>query len=58
MFSYILTDKLVGGITAKFINSYIGDYSSLAVGIDLGLNYYDPDREWSVSLVARTWADR
>ena len=53
VFSYILTDKLVGGITAKFINSYIGDYSSLAVGIDLGLNYYDPDREWSVSLVAK-----
>ena len=53
VFSYILTDKLVGGITAKFINSYIGDYSSLAVGIDLGLNYYDPDREWSVSLLAK-----
>ena len=53
VFSYILTDKLVGGITAKFINSYIGDYSSLAVGIDLGLNYYAPDHEWSVSLVAK-----
>lgn len=53
VFSYILTDRLVGGITAKFINSYIGDYNSLAVGIDLGLNYYDPDREWSVSLTAK-----
>lgn len=51
--SYILNDRLVGGITAKFITSYIGDYSSMAVGIDLGLNYYDPDRDWSVSLVAK-----
>lgn len=53
VFSCILSDRLVGGITAKLINSYIGDYSSLAVGVDLGLNYYDPDREWSISLVAK-----
>ncbi|MCD8202708.1 MAG: type IX secretion system protein PorQ [Prevotella sp.] len=52
-FSYLLTDKLVGGITAKFITSYIGSYNSLAVGVDLGLNYYDPDHDWSVSLVAK-----
>ncbi len=52
-FSYFLTDKLVGGITAKFITSYIGSYNSLAVGVDLGLNYYDPEHEWSVSLVAK-----
>lgn len=53
VFSYILGEKFVGGITAKVINSYIGDYSSWAVGVDLGLNYYDPEREWSVSLVAK-----
>lgn len=53
VFSYILGERFAGGITAKIINSYIGDYSSWAVGIDLGLNYYDPDREWSVSLVAK-----
>ncbi len=52
-FSYLLTDRLVGGITAKFITSYIGSYNSLAVGVDLGLNYYDPEHEWSVSLVAK-----
>lgn len=52
-FSYMLTDRLAGGITAKFITSYIGDYNSIAMGVDLGLNYYDPEKEWSVSLVAR-----
>lgn len=52
-FSYMLTDRLAGGITAKFITSYIGDYNSTAMGVDLGLNYYDPEKEWSVSLVAK-----
>lgn len=52
-FSYMLTDRLAGGITAKFITSYIGDYNSIAMGVDLGLNYYDPEKEWSASLVAK-----
>ncbi len=52
-FSYMLSDKVVGGITAKLITSYIGDYSSLGVGVDLGINYYDPDHEWSLSAVAK-----
>lgn len=52
-FSYLLTDRLAGGITAKFITSHIGDYNSIAAGFDLGLNYYDPDHEWSLSLVAK-----
>ena len=52
-FSYMLSDRLVGGITAKFITSYIGDYNSIGMGVDLGLNYYDPEREWSISAVAK-----
>lgn len=52
-FSYMLTDRLAGGITAKFITSYIGSYNSIGVGVDLGLNYYDPDHNWSLSAVAR-----
>lgn len=52
-FSYELTKYIVGGITARFVTSYIGDYSSIAVGVDLGLNYYDPDHEWSISAVAK-----
>ena len=52
-FSYMLSNRIVGGITAKFITSYIGDYNSTAMGVDLGVNYYDPEREWSVSAVAK-----
>ena len=53
IFSYELAKKLVGGITGKFITSYIGSYNSIAVGVDLGLNWYDPEHEWSVSAVAK-----
>ncbi len=52
-FSYTLAKNLVGGITARLVSSYIAGYSSMAAGIDLGLNYYDPESEWSVSAVAK-----
>ena len=52
-FAYTLAKNLVGGITAKAILSYLGDYNSMAVGVDLGLNYYDPEHDWSVSMVAK-----
>lgn len=52
-FSYLLTDRLAGGIAARFITSTLGEYHAVAVGVDLGLNYYVPDDEFSLSLVAR-----
>ena len=52
-FSYMLTDKISGGVTAKCISSYIGDYSSLAMGVDLGVNYNDAGSGWSVSAVVK-----
>lgn len=52
-FSYLLTDRLAGGITAKFITSHIADYNSIGFCVDLGVNYYDDDLEWSLSLVMK-----
>lgn len=52
-FAYLLSDRISGGITARFISSTIGSYSSAAVAVDLGLNYQDTERGWSVSAVAR-----
>ncbi len=52
-FSYLLAKNLVGGITARWVASFMGGYSSMAAGIDLGLNYYNPESEWSVSAVAK-----
>jgi hypothetical protein len=52
-FAYLLSNRISGGITARFISSTIGSYSSAAVAVDLGLNYQDIERGWSVSAVAR-----
>ena len=52
-FAYMLSNKISGGITGRFISSTIGSYSSAAVAVDLGLNYYHDDKGWSVSLVAK-----
>ena len=52
-FNRVLFVEFAGGIAAKFITSYIGDYNSIAVGVDLGINYYDPETEWSVSCAAK-----
>ena len=52
-FSYLLTDRITGGVAAKFITSYIGEDNSLALGVDLGLNYYHHESELSISLVAK-----
>lgn len=52
-FSYMLGSRFAGGVTAKFITSHIAGYTSTAAGVDLGMNYYDSDHEWSLSLVAK-----
>lgn len=52
-FAYLFNDRVAGGVTAKFIVSGIAGYNSMAVGVDLGLNYYDEDLGLSLSTVAR-----
>ena len=52
-FAYSLSERFTGGISAKFIASYLGQYHSLAAGVDLGINYYHAESELSVSAVAR-----
>lgn len=53
IFSYTLAKNLVGGIGAKFIFSQIGKYSSTAAAVDLGLNYYEPNLDFSASLAVK-----
>ncbi len=52
MYSYNLSDHWVGGATGKFIYSKYGVYSSCALAVDLGVNYYDYDKDLSISAVA------
>ena len=52
-FAYMLSNSISGGVSARFITSSIGSYSSAAVAVDLGINYFDEVHEWSLSAVAR-----
>ena len=50
-YSHLLSDRWAGGVTAKFIYSHYGPYSSIALAVDLGLNYYDEEHDFSLSFV-------
>lgn len=51
-YSYTLTDHLAGGAIGKFVYSKYGPYTSVALAVDLGLNYLNADKGFSASLVA------
>lgn len=52
LYSYSLSDRWVGGAAGKFIYSKYAAYTSVALAVDLGLNYYDEDNDFSLSAVA------
>ena len=52
-FAYMLSKTISGGITARLISSKIGSYSSAAVAIDLGANYLNEEKGWSISITAK-----
>lgn len=41
-----------GGVSVKFIYSAYEHYTAVALATDLGFNYYNPDKDLSLSLVA------
>ena len=47
-FTYTLSDKIAGGVTAKFVSSSLAGYNSIGVAVDLGVNYLNPDLGLSV----------
>lgn len=50
-YSHDITDRLRGGIDMNLLYSGYADYTAFAIATDLGINYYDPDRDMSLSLV-------
>lgn len=53
MYSYDITDRLRGGINVKMIMSNYESYSAFAMAADLGINYYDEEKDLSLSLVLK-----
>lgn len=51
MYSHDITDRLRGGIAVKMIYSSYAEYSAFALATDLGINYYDPESDMSLSIV-------
>lgn len=51
VYSHDITETLRGGINMKFLYSSYGDYTAMAIATDLGLNYYDAERDLSLSVV-------
>ncbi len=52
LYSYNLDDHWAGGATGKLIYSKYAGYTSFAMAVDLGLNYYNEDNDFSFSAVA------
>ncbi|MBR5891954.1 MAG: type IX secretion system protein PorQ, partial [Bacteroidaceae bacterium] len=50
MYSYLLSDRISGGVSGKFITSKYESYNSIALGVDLGVNYYNEENDFSASL--------
>lgn len=50
-YSHDITDRLRGGINVKFLYSSYAEYSAAALATDLGINYYNPERDLSLSFV-------
>lgn len=52
-YSHTLSERWVGGVSGKIIYSHLGEFSSCALAVDLGLNYFIEEKDFSLSAVAR-----
>ena len=52
-YSYLLSERWSGAVTAKMLLSNYAEFSSTALGADLALNYFDEEQGFSFSVVGR-----
>ena len=52
-YSYLLSDRWAGGAALKAVYSKYADFSAFAFAVDLGLNYYDEEADFSFSAALR-----
>lgn len=53
IYSHDINERWRGGITMKFIYSHYDRYEAVALATDIGVNYYDPERDFSFSAVVK-----
>ncbi len=51
--AYLLSDRWSGGLTLRYCASHIAEYRARALAADLGLNYTDSERLFSLSATVR-----
>ena len=52
-YSYLLSDAWAGGASLKLITSNYGHYKAIALAVDLGINYLDEEKDFSLGLTLR-----
>jgi len=52
-YTYMFTNQITGGVQGKVLMSNYGDYSSIGLVVDLGVNYYNSRSGLSIGLVAQ-----
>ena len=53
LYSYTMGKGWAGGATCRYIFSKYADYTSTAIGFDLGLHYTNEDKDFSFGIVAK-----
>ena len=52
-FSYDLSEKWRGGVSLKFLYSSMAEYNSFGMGVDVGLSYYDSEKNFSFGFMLK-----
>ncbi|MDH6358108.1 type IX secretion system protein PorQ [Parabacteroides sp. PF5-9] len=52
-YAYDLSEKWRGGLSLKFLYSGFADFTSLGIGVDAGLSYYDAEKAFSFGFVLK-----
>lgn len=52
-YSRDLTEKLRAGVTAKYLYSNYEEYTSSAIGFDVGISYFIEDKDFTFAVVAK-----
>ena len=52
-FAHDINDRWRAGITAKVLSSHYESYSALALGVDLGVSYYNAERDFAFGVTIK-----
>ncbi len=54
-YSYLFSERWAGGVAGHMVYSKYADFSAIALAVDLGVNYYNEDKDFSLSMTLRNF---